>query len=130
MMSPRFSRRIRSVIAQIDILQPNSLIEACWRSMKHRYSSLNKLDSLDVLKPFVAFFVEQHNVVVPHSAFAGQTPDEMYVGAAPDLLIELAALRTEARRERLLANKNASCGTCRPPTPAWTSRTTDRRFCR
>jgi hypothetical protein len=28
----------------------------------------------------VAFYVHEHNHVLPHSAFRGQTPDEMYFG--------------------------------------------------
>ena len=39
----------------------------------------------------VRFYVEQHNTVIPHSAFRGQTPDEMYFGtgaAVPDQLAE------------------------------------------
>ncbi len=28
----------------------------------------------------VAFYVDEHNRVLPHSAFRGQTPDEMYYG--------------------------------------------------
>jgi hypothetical protein len=37
----------------------------------------HQLDSFVTLEKSIAFYVEQHNSVVPHSAFAGQTPDEM-----------------------------------------------------
>jgi hypothetical protein len=39
----------------------------------------------------VAFFVHQHNHVLPHSAFRGQTPDEMYFGTGAAAPAELAA---------------------------------------
>jgi len=38
----------------------------------------------------VAFYVSEHNHVLPHSAFRGQTPDEMYFGTGDAVL---AALR-------------------------------------
>jgi hypothetical protein len=61
------------------------MIEAFWRSLKHQWLYLNSLDSIERLRVLVAFFVEEHNTQMPHSAFAGQTPDEMYFGTAVDL---------------------------------------------
>ncbi len=58
------------------------------------------------------FFIEQHNGQMPHSAFAGQTPDEMYFGTAADLPTELAAARSQARAGRLAANRAMSCDRC------------------
>jgi hypothetical protein len=49
---------------------------------------------------------------MPHSAFSGQTPDEMYFGTAADLPAELAAARSKAREERLAANRAMSCNQC------------------
>jgi hypothetical protein len=37
----------------------------------------------------VAFYVDAHNRVLPHSAFRGQTPDEMYFGTADALPADL-----------------------------------------
>jgi hypothetical protein len=34
----------------------------------------------------VAFYVDEHNRVLPHSAFRGQTPDEMYYGTGDAIL--------------------------------------------
>ena len=55
------------------------------------------------------FFVEEHNTQMPHSAFAGQAPDEMYFGTAVDLPTQLAAARSKARVERLAANRAMTC---------------------
>jgi hypothetical protein len=45
---------------------------------------LNSLDTIDRLRTLVAFFVEVHNTQMPHAAFAGHTPDEMYLdGSQP-----------------------------------------------
>ncbi len=56
------------------------MIEAWWRQLKNQWLYLNELDSANSVRKFVAFYVEQHNSVVPHFAFQGQTPDEMYFG--------------------------------------------------
>jgi hypothetical protein len=33
----------------------------------------------------VAFYVEQHNTVMPHQAFNGHTPEEIHFGTRPEL---------------------------------------------
>lgn len=58
------------------------------------------------------FFVEKHNAQMPHAAFHGQTPDEMYFGTAANLPAELAAAREQARAARLAANRAMSCDHC------------------
>ena len=103
---------LQRIIAQIDVSFSNSLIEAWWRSLKHQWLYMNSLDSIERLRILVAFFVEQHNTQMPHSAFSGQTPDEMYFGTAADLPAELAAARSKAREERLAANRAMSCNQC------------------
>jgi hypothetical protein len=60
----------------------------------------------------VAFFVEAHNTQMPHSAFNGQTPDEVYFGTAATLPDQLAAARKVARERRFTANRAASCDRC------------------
>ena len=62
----------------------------------------------------VAFHVAQHDQVMPHSAFRGQTPDEVYFGTGARVADELAAARTRARRERLAANRARLCPACDP----------------
>jgi putative transposase len=42
--------------------------------------------------------VDEHNHVLPHAAFQGQTPDEMYFGARDAIPAELAARADAARR--------------------------------
>ena len=56
------------------------MIEAWWRSLKHHWLFLHALDSVPTVRRLVAFYVDEHNRVLPHSAFRGQTPDEMYFG--------------------------------------------------
>ena len=56
--------------------------------------------------------VEQHNTQMPHAAFSGQTPDEMYFGTAANLPAELATANSNARAVRLATNRALSCETC------------------
>jgi hypothetical protein len=49
---------------------------------------------------------------MPHAAFHGQTPDEMYFGTAANLPAELAAAGEQARVARLAANRAMSCDRC------------------
>ena len=81
---------LRRILAQVEIAFSNSMIEAWWRSLKHNWLYLNQLDSLAAIERLVAFYVQQHNSVMPHSAFRGHTPDEIYLGTAGNLLDELA----------------------------------------
>jgi len=59
-----------------------------------------------------AFYVEEHNTKMPHAAFRGQTPDEMYFSTATNLPGELAEAKRNARAARLTANRSPSCQAC------------------
>jgi hypothetical protein len=89
------------------------MIEALWRTMKHGWLFLHQLDTFAALEKLIAFYVEQHNSVVPHSAFAGQTPDEMYFGRGDQVPVDLAVGRARAREARLKFNRELSCEACR-----------------
>jgi transposase InsO family protein len=108
---------LRRVLAQVEVTFSNSMIEAWWRSLKHNWLFLNTLDSLAAVERLVAFYVVEHNTVIPHSAFQGQTPDEIYSGTGGAVPEELIAARQRARDARLAANRVLSCGPC-PPTAA------------
>jgi putative transposase len=113
---------LHRVLAQVQVAESNSMIEAWWRSLKHHWLFLNSLDTIERVRTLVAFFVEQHNGKMPHSAFRGQTPDEVFFGTAPNLAAELVAARAKARELRLAANRSASCRRCTTaPEPSPTS---------
>ena len=88
------------------------MIEAWWRSLKHQWLFLHALDSVSTVRRLVAFYVDEHNRVLPHSAFRGQTPDEMYFGTGDAVPTDLTARAAAARRTRGDANRSASCATC------------------
>jgi transposase InsO family protein len=105
---------LHRVLAQVEVTESNSMIEAWWRSLKYLWLFLNSLDTLERIRTLVAFFVREHNTKMPHAAFRGQTPDEVFFGTAPNLPVELDAARARARQLRLAANRSASCDRCAP----------------
>jgi putative transposase len=100
------------VMAQIEVTFSNSTIEAFWRSLKHAWIYLHTLDNMGSVRRLIQFYVTAHNEVMPHAAFEGQTPDEMFFGTRDGVIVELAALRREAREDRMKTNRFARCGVC------------------
>ncbi|MCE9607606.1 MAG: integrase core domain-containing protein [Planctomycetia bacterium] len=105
------------VLAQTEITFSNSMIESWWRVLKHQWLFLNPLDSVRRVETLVAFYVQAHNATIPHSAFPGQTPDEMYYfGTGDKIPGELEAARQLARQARVEANRKRTCSVCEPVT--------------
>jgi hypothetical protein len=48
----------------------------------------------------IEFYVRAHNEVMPHSAFQGQTPDEVFFGIGDEVPKRLAEARESAREIR------------------------------
>jgi len=109
---------LRRVLAMTELRFSNSMIEAWWRALKHQWLFLNTLDSVEMVRKLVAFYVEEHNQRLPHSAFRGQTPDEMYFGKGEGIPDDLESARGVARRRRLDRNRALSCAVCEPPDAA------------
>ena len=103
---------LRRVLAFTDLKFSNSMIEAWWRSLKHQWLFLHSLDSVTTVRRLVAFYVDQHNRVLPHSAFHGQTPDEIYLDTGHAVPADLQSRAAAARRTRVEANRSASCEIC------------------
>ncbi|MDJ0974712.1 MAG: DDE-type integrase/transposase/recombinase [Planctomycetota bacterium] len=103
---------LERVLAMVDIAFSNSLIEAWWRSVKHNWLFLHQLDSVSKVRGLVAFYVEEHNARIPHSAFKGRTPDEMYFGGGDGVPDQLASARASARQERMTRNRVQECSVC------------------
>ena len=97
-----------------DISFSNSLIESWWRALKHQWLYLNTLDTVSRLEKLVAFYVDEHNTRLPHSAFRGQTPDEMFFGTGTHIPEELDAAKKVARQSRMEVNRATLCPACQP----------------
>ncbi len=73
------------------------------------------------IERLLACHVEQHISVMPHSAFRGATPDEVFFGHADGVEPALVAARQKARAERVAWNRALECSQCHglePPTVA------------
>lgn len=103
---------LKRVLSQTEIRFSNSLIKSWWRVLKHQWLYLNTLDTVTTVRKLVAFYVEQHNTHLPHSAFRGQTPDEMYFGTGEEIPGQLEELRIAAREARMKSNRAQTCQTC------------------
>jgi hypothetical protein len=82
--------------------------------LKHAWIYLHTLDTFTALCRLIEFYVTAHNEVMPHAAFHGQTPDEMYFGTGGAIPAELATAREIAREARMKANRSSGCGVCVP----------------
>ena len=107
---------LKRLLAMTEITYSNSMIESWWRALKHQWLYLNTLDTVSTIENLVTFYVDEHNTQLPHSAFRGQTPDEMYFGTGNDIPAELEAARITERKSRIEANRNMTCKTCEPLT--------------
>jgi transposase InsO family protein len=105
---------LERLLAMTDISFSNSLIESWWRVLKHQWLFLNTLDSVNAVEKLVAFYVAEHNSRLPHSAFRGQTPDEMYFETGDHIPDELEAARTAARKAQMKVDRAAACAVCEP----------------
>ena len=103
---------LKRVLAQTDITFSNSMIESWWRVLKHQWLYLNTLDTVRAIENLVAFYVKEHNSRLPHSAFRGQTPDEMYFKTGDRIPEKLEAARQKARQDRAEANRKQDCEAC------------------
>jgi hypothetical protein len=112
------SMRLERVLAQVEFAESNSLVEVWWRELRHQGLYLNRLDTAAAVRRLVAFYVQQFNPTMPHSALRGWTPDEVYSGKGEDLPVSLAAARQAARARRLTENRAVTCETCLPAVAA------------
>jgi len=110
--STLFSACLERILAQVEVAFSNSMIEAFWRSLKHQWLFLNTLDSVARVRTLVEFYVSEHNTKMPHPAFDGQTPDEVFFGTGSNVSEDLALAKRNARTARLAANRALSCERC------------------
>ena len=60
----------------------------------------------------MAFYIDQHNCVLPHAASDGQTPDEIYFATGEAVPRQLEEERARAKAARLETNRAATCSQC------------------
>ena len=92
------------------------MIESWWRILIHQWLYLNTLDFIAAVERLVGFYVNEHNTWIPHSAFQGQTPDEIYFGRGFQVPEQLAKAREQARIDRIAANRASTGSFCQNDT--------------
>ena len=103
---------LKRIIAQIDVSFSNSMIEAFFSRLKHGWLFLNDLQDFATLEKLVSFYIAEHNSVLPHAAFHGQTPDEIYFSTGDAILEQIAEGKRLAREDRIIKNRSRSCDIC------------------
>ena len=100
-------------IAQIDVDFSNSMVEALFRRMKHGFLFFKTLSSEKLLKEHTNFYVEQSNMVVPHSSLKGGTPFEVFTGKWNLESIETLKEQYQISiQKRMETNRSSSCQLC------------------
>ena len=107
------NKLITRTIAQIEVDQSNSMIEALFLRTKHRYLYLKQLTSVQVLTDHVDRYLNDSNEKTPHGSLKGATPFEAFTGIwTTNKANDLAELARAARKTRVLVNQSLSCGGC------------------
>ncbi|MFK7991378.1 MAG: transposase [Sandaracinaceae bacterium] len=106
------------VVAQVDVVQSNSMVESLWNQLRHRWLYLHQLDSFAGLESLITKYFADHNSLIPRVALGGRTPEEAYFGREVDLGERLVAGHGQARARRLATNRAVSCRRCAPPRQA------------
>ena len=103
---------LRRILALVEVCFSNSLIEAWWRSLKHNWLFLHRSTPWRPSGGRSRSTSQEHNSTIPHSAFQGQTPDEMYFGRGDGVPDRLAEARAVARERRMEENRARQCAVC------------------
>ena len=84
-----------------------------WSKLKHQWLFLHRLETAAAVRRYVEFYVAEYNATIPHAAFSGQTPDEVYFGTGEGIPAKLEAGKQAARSRRLKVNRATWCERCR-----------------
>jgi len=110
------SNAIQRTVAQIDISQSNSMVEAFFRRLKHAWLFVHPLPDLESAARLTAQYVKDHNELIPHYALAGATPGEIFLGRwSPDTRTTIETSANEARASRAIENRSQICNQCISP---------------
>jgi len=104
--------QFKRVIAQLEISYSNSMIEAVNKKIKYEFLFTRSFESFEELEKFLGEAVNEYNNRY-HSALYGYTPSEVLNGSVPDKH-KFSAQIAQARKERILKNKEQLCDLCNP----------------
>lgn len=85
------------VVAQVDVVQSNSMVEAPWSQLRHRWLYLHTLASFAGLERLGESYFVGHDTLIPRVERGGRTPDEAYRGEAAGLAERLRSAHQRSR---------------------------------
>jgi putative transposase len=101
------------LVAQADIAFPNSMVEALWSQMKHRWLFLHTLDSIETVERLVATTSATTTPRSPCPSSAAVRPMRFTSARAPTSR-PISPRPAAARRARVEHNRSLACGACVP----------------
>jgi transposase InsO family protein len=105
------SGQIIRTIAQIDVEFSNSMIEALFRSLKHRWLLILSLTTFEAVCRAVDEYLTDHNNRIPHYALGGAVPLEVFSGTwTQKSKLLLAESSATATLQRIEFNRCQRCG--------------------
>jgi len=97
----------KKLIAQVDIIQSNSMIEAANRILKHEFLFLRDIKNIETLNKTMPHILQEYNNR-PAGMLFGLTPNEVLTGKVPDRnLFKEYIKKGNMRRQKI--NKKISC---------------------
>ena len=104
---------ISITIAQIEIVESNSMIEMLFHRMKHQHLYTTLLSSFESVVKATDFYLHDSNTCIPHSVLKGATPEEIITGSWTEVKkTELKEKIVAARQLRIETNKAVRCAPC------------------
>lgn len=89
------------------------MIEAFFKSRKHRHLFYHDLKNIDSVNKRVEFYLAQHNEIIPQNVLGGATPLEVFSGNwTGHKISDLNAQQIATRAARRQTNLSLLCGTC------------------
>lgn len=98
---------IQHLIAQKDIVQSNSMIEAANKQIKYRFLYHQTIATFDELENYVQLSVDDYNNR-PYTSLNGLTPKEVISGKLP-ASVNYYEQTKQATQHRIIENKKATC---------------------
>jgi putative transposase len=99
----------KKIIAQVDIVQSNSMVEAANRILKYRYLFPKPVFDTLELTQTLALAIENYNNM-PNGSLHGLTPNEVLNGAIPDKHFFKSKIQ-QAKQKRIATNRHIACDT-------------------
>lgn len=97
----------RKLIAQLDIIQSNSMVEAVNKIIKYRFLYTQPIPNTEALIAIVKRAIDSYNSR-PNAQLYGYTPNEVLAGARPDRY-RFRDQMAKAQKQRIDTNKSTAC---------------------